>query len=232
MHDADETALRLGCDAETVTVIILVVGAWWMLFQRRAYPHVVRRVLFFGAAWYAITIAPMIVTYLSARHLYITTAGLSLAVASLVFTASPAEQQRRVKARAVMASMLFVLCSIAAIWNASVWVTSGRESQRFASAVSRLAPAIPRGSIVFVSAPEWNRDGWFWSWAMPFALQPPFTSEDLYQRFRIVERPLIVGSEAQRPTVVVARLVRDVADQVVTARRGERELRAGDRALS
>ena len=39
------------------------------------------------------------------------------------------------------------------------------------------------------SVPEWHRDGWFWSWATPFALQPPFTTEDLYEKFRIVERP-------------------------------------------
>jgi hypothetical protein len=37
--------------------------------------------------------------------------------------------------------------------------------------------------------PDRHRDHWFWSWATPFALQPPFTDEDLYKTFRIVERP-------------------------------------------
>ena len=175
--------------AEILTVLILAIGAWWMFFQRRSYPHVVRRVLFFGVAWYVITIAPMVVTYLSARHLYITTAGLSLAVASLVFTRSPMEQARRAKARVLMSAVLVVLCAIAAVWNASVWVASGQESGRFAAAFSRLVATFPRGSIVFVSVPEWNRDGWFWSWATPFAFQPPFTRDDLYAHYNIVDPP-------------------------------------------
>ena len=40
-----------------------------------------------------------------------------------------------------------------------------------------------------MSVPEFYREGWFWSWAMPFAGQPPFTDADLSQAFRIVERP-------------------------------------------
>jgi hypothetical protein len=145
----------------------------------------------FGVAWYAITIAPMVVTYLSARHLYITSAGLSIMMASLVLPGGAVEERRRSRIRMAMAGVLVAFYAVAAIWNASIWVTSGKESGRFASTMSRLVQAVPRGSIVFVAAPEWNRDGWFWSWSTPFALQPPFTSEDLYQRFRLVERPLM-----------------------------------------
>jgi hypothetical protein len=71
--------------AEVLTLVVLAACARWVHAQRRAYPHVVRRLLFFGVAWYAITIAPMAVTYLSARHLYIPTAGLGIALASLIF---------------------------------------------------------------------------------------------------------------------------------------------------
>jgi hypothetical protein len=78
---------------------------------------------------------------------------------------------------------------VSAIWNVSTWVTSGRESQRFASAVPHLLKLVPRGSVVLLSVPEWHQDGWFWSFSTPFALQPPFTEEDFYEKFRIVERP-------------------------------------------
>ena len=40
-----------------------------------------------------------------------------------------------------------------------------------------------------MSVPEFYREGWFWSWATPFAVRPPFTDEDLNQAFRMVERP-------------------------------------------
>ena len=178
--------LKVG--AEVVTILVLVVCLRWLFSRGQAGQVVARRVIFFGVAWYGITIAPMVVTYLSARHLYITTAGLSIAMASLVFPAW-GEDRDRARIRASMASVLIGLYAVASIWNVSTWVTSGIESQKFASAVPRLLQSVPRGSIVLVGVPEWHRDGWFWSWATPFALQPPFTTEDLYERFKIVERP-------------------------------------------
>jgi hypothetical protein len=175
--------------AEVVTIGILAVCVRWLFALGQAGLPVVRRLAFFGAAWYAITIAPMVVTYLSARHLYITVAGVSIAIASLVFSGSGGEAQGRPRLRLAMAGTLIVLYAVASIWNVSTWIAMGTESQRFASAVPRLLQSVPRGSIVLVGVPEWHRDGWFWSWATPFALQPPFTSDDLYERFRIVEPP-------------------------------------------
>jgi hypothetical protein len=174
--------------AEVLTIGVLAVCARWLLARGRACQAVVHHLVFFGAAWYAITIAPMVVTYLSARHLYITAAGLSIAMAALVLPGCREEERRRVSIRVAMAGTLIVLYAVASIWNVSTWVASGIESQRFASAVPRLLRSIPRGSIVLVGVPEWHRDGWFWSWATPFALQPPFTADDLYGRFKIVER--------------------------------------------
>ena len=173
--------------AEVITICILAACLRWVLARRQANSHVVRRLIFFGVAWYAITIAPMVVTYLSARHLYITTAGLSIALAWLVLPGDPGEERNRTRVRSAMAGGLIVLYAVASIWNVANWVSSGVESHGFASAVPRLLQSVPRGSIVFVGVPEWHRDGWFWSWAAPFALQPPFTAEDLYGKFRIVE---------------------------------------------
>jgi hypothetical protein len=175
--------------AEVLTIGMLVLCARWLFAQGKDGLLVMRRVAFFGAAWYAITIAPMVVTYLSARHLYITVAGVSIAIASLVFSAAGGETPGRPRIRMAMAGTLIALYAVASIWNVSTWIAMGTESQRFASAVPRLLQTVPRGSVVFVDVPEWHRDGWFWSWATPFALQPPFTPDDLYERFRIVERP-------------------------------------------
>jgi len=173
---------------EAVTILAVLVCAGWALARRQVFGHTIRRVAFFGVAWYAITIAPMVVTYISARHLYITAAGVSIAMASLVLP-GPEEDRRRRRTRAVVAGMLIALYAVASIWNVSNWVASGLESHRFASALARLPQSVPRGSVVLVSVPEFYREGWFWSWAMPFAAQPPFTDADLNQAFRIVERP-------------------------------------------
>jgi hypothetical protein len=173
---------------EAVTILAVLVCIGWLIAARQTFRETIRRVAFFGVAWYAITIAPMVVTYVSARHLYITAAGVSIAMAALVLP-SAAEEGRRRRARAALAGMLIALYAVAAIWNVSKWVRSGVESHGLASALARLPQSIPRGSIVLVSAPEFYREGWFWSWATPFAAQPPFTGEDLNQAFRIVERP-------------------------------------------
>jgi hypothetical protein len=81
--------------------------------------------------------------------------------------------------------------AVAAVWDVSAWVASGRESQKFASAIPRLLETVPRGSIVLVDVPERYGAGWFWSWATPAALKPPFTREDLTKAFRIIERPTV-----------------------------------------
>ena len=70
--------------AASLTVRVLAACGNWLLARRQAYPQAVRRLPLLGAAWYLITIAPMVVTYSSARHLYITSAGLSIALASLI----------------------------------------------------------------------------------------------------------------------------------------------------
>ena len=188
MPAAEATPRALQLIAEVLTIGILAVCARWVFVGRGSHQHVVRRLLFFGVAWYAITIAPMIVTYVSPRHLYITSAGLSIALASLILPTYPVEE-RRSRIRAAMAGTLIALYAVAAIWNTSEWVGVGTDSQRFAVAVHRLLQSVPRGSTVFVRAPDRHRGHWFWSWATPFALQPPFTDEDLYTTFRIVERP-------------------------------------------
>ena len=175
--------------AEVLTIGVLAVCVRWMVAGGRVYREVFQRVSFFGAAWYAITIAPMVVTYLSARHLYVTAAGVSITLAALILPAHVVEERDRTRQRRAMAGLLIVLYAVASIWNVSNWVTAGIESQKFAEAILRLLQSVPRGSVVLVKVPEWHRDGWFWSWATPFALQPPFTGEDLNQRVKLVERP-------------------------------------------
>ena len=177
--------------AGALTIGVLAVCSRWLYARRQACGHAVERSGFYGIVWYGITIAPMVVTYFSPRHLYITSAGVSIALASLILPGDPVENRRRTRIRLAMAGMIVVLYAGASIWNVSNWVASGVESQRFVAAASRLLQSAPRDSLVLVSAPESLLNGWFWSWATPFALQPPFMTEDLYEKFRIVERPTI-----------------------------------------
>ena len=189
MPAATSASKGMSITAGIVTVSVLAVCSWWAVAQRTANKQLFRRLLFFGPAWYAITIAPMVVTYVSPRHLYITAAGLSIAVASLLLPAYPAEDRRRTNARVAMAGALLLLYAVASIRNVSDWVVNGRESYGLATSISRTLKTLKPGSFVFVRATDRYNGLWFWSWATPFALQPPFTDEDLYKTFRVVERP-------------------------------------------
>jgi protein O-mannosyl-transferase len=180
-------ATRAGLTA--ITMVVLAACGWSLFVRPSRYWPVIRRLIFFGAIWYAITIAPMVVTYTSARHLYLTSAGLSIALASLILPGRLCDKTQWKARRLIAAGVLVVLYGVALRWNIGAWIANGVESQKFATALPPMLRSLPRGSIVLIGIPEWSREGWFWSWGLPFALQEPFLSEDLYAQFAIVERP-------------------------------------------
>jgi hypothetical protein len=160
------------------------------------YGLVIRRLIFFGAIWYAITIAPMVVTYSSARHLYLISAGLSIAFASLIFPGRLRAETPWAAGRIVAATALLVLYGLALRWNVERWIVNGVESHRFVSALPSLLRPVPRGRIVLIDIPETNRAAWFWSWGLPFALEQPFVGEDLTRSFdRGTPRRILLPAE-------------------------------------
>jgi hypothetical protein len=172
-----------------LTIVSLAACGRRMALRPADHGPAIRRVIFFGAIWYVITVAPMIVAYESARHLYVTGAGLSIALASLIFPVRLDGQNWAKAARLVVAGALLVLYGVALNRNVRIWVENGTESQKFAVALPNLLQSVQRGSVVLIGIPDKNRECWFWSWGMPFALQTPFQPEDLYAQFEIVERP-------------------------------------------
>ena len=144
------------------TAAVLAVSGWWVLVQPKRDWPAVQRLIFFGAIWYAITIAPMIVTYQSARHLYLTCAGWSIAVASLILPEGL--RAGRKAARVAVAGALVALYATAMTANVRMWVANGLASQKFAVALPRMLQSLPRGSIVLIGVPKSNQDNWLWSW--------------------------------------------------------------------
>jgi hypothetical protein len=177
--------------AAALTLIALAVCSRWFVARSAFYRPARRHLVFFGLIWYAITIAPMVVTYASPRHLYLTSAGISIALAALILPDGLGDDPRRRVGRVSIVTGLIALYGVALTWNISAWVANGIESQRFAAALPHMIRSVPRGSVVLLSIPEWRRDGFFWSWGLPFALQRPFLPEDLYAQFTIIERPPI-----------------------------------------
>ena len=198
--------------AAALTALALA-GYVWLLVRRPAVDGaLIRRLLFFGPVWYAITIAPMAMTYVSARHLYLTTAGLSIALASVILPDGARDASRARNLRLAAAAVILVLYGTALTSNIRPWIANGVDSGRIASALPAVVRSLPHGSVVFVEIPAAREDRsfwalelpsllqrrfvpqdhtWFWSWGLPFALQTPFVPEDLYAQFAFVEHPFV-----------------------------------------
>jgi hypothetical protein len=166
-----------------VLLSIFAVLVWWLLSERSKYSHLLRPLLFFGPVWYAITVSPMIVTYTSARHLYLTAAGLCVAAALLI---SP-DPMDRVKRRIAILGCLLLLYGAAITRSIRPWIDNGLYSARISSDLPGVMHSIPQGSTVFVAIPHMRHKVYFWDFAVPFTIQTPFTGEELYGRFSIVE---------------------------------------------
>jgi len=152
---------------------------------------IVRRLLFFGVAWYGITIAPMVVTYQSARHLYVTAAGISIALASLLLPAGWRSAGWSRIARPIAIGLLVIASCASLILNMRPWRANGVDALRYTAALPRLLNSLPAGSTIFIDIPDMRRGVWLGAYALPFALEQPFLPEDLYRRFAVVEWPLV-----------------------------------------
>ena len=170
-------------------LIILAACAWPIVRRPAVHGALIRQVLFFGPVWYAITIAPMAVSYSSARHLYLTTAGLSIALASLMLPDGVRQTSRVRLLRLAAVGTVLALYGITLTSNIRPWIANGLDSGQFARTLPSMLRSLPRGSVVLVGIPTTRENRWFWSWTLPFALQRPFVPEDVYGQFAIVERP-------------------------------------------
>jgi hypothetical protein len=170
-------------------LIALGVCGLWLVLRAGQQRAAIRSVIFFGPVWYVLTIAPMLVAYASARHLYVTAAGLSIALASLILPERSSEWRVTWAARLGLGVALVWLNGATLARNIVPWIENGVESQRFVATLPGLLQHVPPGSVAIVSVPASLRERWFWAWSLPFALEPPFQREDFYGQYRIVERP-------------------------------------------
>jgi hypothetical protein len=137
--------------------------------------------VFFGVAWYALATLPLVVTYVSARHLYLASAGLCIAGALGLGALS-----RRAGwgwAAVVAASFALVLPTATRPWRMAAQL-SGAATE----AVRAAAPTLPPGAALIVSVPEISRGAYVWAWASPFVFRPPFQAADLTVGRPVVER--------------------------------------------
>ncbi|MEO6568325.1 MAG: hypothetical protein ABIO94_06140 [Opitutaceae bacterium] len=129
-----------------------------------------RAVTFYGVCWYAVATLPLAAaSYFSPRHLYLGTAGLSIAVGLLVATIAA----RRWLAWGIVAGA--ALFSVSRFDHAvTPWRHAAKLSERVSLELVQLESKLRPGEILLLDAPDVFEGVWMWSWSVPFTLQPPF----------------------------------------------------------
>ncbi len=129
-----------------------------------------RAVTFYGFIWYAVATLPLAAaSYFSPRHLYLATAGFAIAAGLLLATLA---------ARRWLAGGLIVLAALYSVGRFShavaPWRHAAKVSERISQEVARTTSQLRPGEVLLIDVPAEHEGVWLWSWAAPFALQPPF----------------------------------------------------------
>lgn len=171
-------------------IVLLSAIAVFFLVRRNsrrwasaAFKDMLRPILFFGPAWYLISIIPLFATYTAQRHVYLPSAGICI-VAGL---ALPRLLSKRSAAIAVIMFLALYGCLLLrSNWR---WREASQLSGQARAEVEALVQDIPSGSLLILNIPGTHNGVYTWAWATPFVLREPFSDFELYRRFHVLESP-------------------------------------------
>jgi hypothetical protein len=184
----------LGLSALLMAAISILACVWKS--RRPNADAACRLIAFFGPLWWIISTIPLVVTYQSPRHLYLASTGLAVALGlcfdRLMKTKGLLPSRRR---RVVLGCwILLILASAFMVQRPlSEWNRAAAISETILRDVQREVQAGSEGSLVILGAPNlaassagWNDHILLWYYALPFALQPPFTRQNILEQESII----------------------------------------------
>ena len=163
-----------------VAVVLALGLALW--FARRRAAATSAGGIFFGLGWYLVGTLPLVITYVSARHLYLASAGVCIAFAVALHALGRFRVVFACATLAVAALFVHRLTVTTASWR-----EAGRRSHEVARELAHAAHHAQPGAAILIDLPPTIAGAFFWEWATPFALHPPFTPAPLDDRFLILE---------------------------------------------
>src|SRR5262249_29885794 len=129
-------------------------------------------------------------------HLYLAAAGLAVALGIGINALWLSPRRLWHYAGAVGGALLVIAAVIVLQRPLAEWNTAAVISRRIVHDVEREAATTAGGTLLILGAPQfrtptgrWGGRTFVWSWALPFAVQPPFTQTDLTERVYVIERP-------------------------------------------
>jgi hypothetical protein len=144
--------------------------------------------IYFLIVWVALGLAPTIVAgYGSPRHMYLASVGWAVGLGAAYQVLAESKPRKLMPAVAgvlvavVLAAYVFQLHGEVRLWGRRSAV-----SRKVVSDIEREAAAVPRGTLLIVDPPQRSSN-----FTMPYAVQPPFTSDDVAAKVSIVSHSSI-----------------------------------------
>jgi hypothetical protein len=168
-----------------------------LLLLRRIDPARRGLLLFFGPVWWLLSTAPLLVTYPTPRHLYLAVVGPLIALGA-GFDALWSARSRTWRYAALLAGPALVLtCTLRLERDLAEWNQAAAVSEKIAADVQQQAQDAPDGTLLVLGVPAAGVQPGVgvtarytqWSWALPFAVQPPFARTDISRRAHLVVPP-------------------------------------------
>ncbi len=146
-------------------------------------PRLWRATVYFGVVWLALGMAPILMSgYYSPRHMYLASLGwaLTLAIAMEAVWHLDRYPLTRVAA-AGAASLVAVTYAVQLHGVVGDWGRNAAISNAALMQIEREAATDPAGTLIVAGVPRQS-----WAFAVPHALRPPFTPEDLTKRVSVI----------------------------------------------
>lgn len=173
-------------------VVLGVLGGAGLLLWRRRGEHgdSLAQAVFLGGALYGLTLAPLLVTYSSARHMYLPSVGVAGALALLLFPVSDARPRPAGRLALLGALGVALVFGWQLLLAQARWTEAGALSRRARGQLEERLSPLPAGTtLVIAGLPSSQGPLLIFKFALPFALQPPFAARDAYTPYRVIEAP-------------------------------------------
>ena len=171
-----------------VSVAAVIVGLIGILSGQRERTTMIRAAGYFLFAWIALGLAPTVVAgYGSPRHMYLASAGWAVALGAALDVLWHARPPQLMKSLGVaLAGAILVGYGFQLRKEVRLWGLRSDVSHRVVGDLEREALAAPAGTLIIVDPPPRS-----WNFAVPHALRPPFTRDDVPARVSIISHSSI-----------------------------------------
>lgn len=168
-----------------VLAAAIVVGVALLLLEATRVRRILAPLGLFGIVFYVATTAPLLLTYVSSRHLYLPSAGVAVAAGLGLF---PSTRHWGARVAVLLAAMAVLTPGLRR--EQRQWIDAGDASRTLRASIERMTRDLPpTATVLLAGIPATDGDVLVWRAALPFALEPPFLARSVPQSLRLLESP-------------------------------------------